>query len=110
MTVPFVSSLRARAGVIVVGEAGGDNMLHLRVEIPEVWDVVRLDAQPTEPVRAIKVNALNALCPKTLFPDDYVVKLGGREVLDESVSVADAGARNGSTFLITHRHRRPVRS
>ncbi|MGI8507934.1 MAG: hypothetical protein ACR2MQ_01260 [Gemmatimonadaceae bacterium] len=109
MMVPFVASLRSREGVIVIGEAAGDNVLHLRVEIPEVWDVVRVDAQTTEPVRAIKLNALNALCPKALFPDDYVVKLGGAEVMDESMSVIEAGAKNGSIFVVTHRRRRPLR-
>ncbi len=109
MTIPFVTSLRAREGVIVVGAPAGDATVHLRVEIPEVWDVVRVDAHSAEPVRAIKVNALNALCPKALFPDDYVIKLGGCEILDESVSLTDAGAKNGSIFLVTHRRRRPVR-
>jgi hypothetical protein len=40
---------------------------------------------------------------------EYVIKLRGFEVLDENVSLADAGARNGSIFLLTHRRRRPVR-
>lgn len=109
MTVPFVASMRSREGVIVIGDAAGDNMLHLRVEVPEVWDVVRVDAQSTEPVRAIKLNALNALCPKALFPDDYVVKLGGAEIFDESMSVTAAGAKDNSIFVVTHRRRRPVR-
>lgn len=107
--VPFVNSLRSRHEVVVIGDSAADGMLHLRVEIPEVWDVVRIDAQSTEPIRAIKVNALHALCPKALFPDDYVIKLGGREIFDESVPVTDAGAKNGSIFLVTHRRRRAVR-
>lgn len=109
MTVPFAASLRSRDGVIVIGEAAGDDVLHLRVEVPEVWDVVRVDAQSTEPVRAVKLNALHALCPKALFPDDYVIKLAGAEIFDEAMSVTEAGARNGSIFLVTHRRRRPVR-
>ncbi len=107
--VPFVNSLRSRDEVVVIGDQPGGNMLHMRVEIPAVWDVVRIDAQSTEPIRAIKLNALHVLCPKTLFPDDYVVKLGGREVFDESLSVHDVGAKNGSIFCITHRRRRPVK-
>ena len=39
----------------------------------------------------------------------FVVKLNGFEVLDENVSVADSGATNGSTFLVSYRRRRPVR-
>lgn len=109
MNVPFVTSLRSRNEVIVIGEAVGDNVLHLRVEIPEVWDVVRVDAQSTDTVRAVKLNALDVLCPKALFPDDYFIKLVGREIFDESMSLKDAGARNGSIFLVTHRRRRAVR-
>ena len=40
---------------------------------------------------------------------DYVVKLRGHEVLDERRSIAEVGARDGSTFLVTNRRRRPVR-
>ena len=32
-----------------------------------------------------------------------------KEVLDENVSLSEAGAVNGSTFLLHYRHRRPVR-
>lgn len=107
--VPFVNSLRARPGVISVGDTSGGTVLHLRVEMPEVWDTVRIDAPANEPVLAVKVHALQALCPGALFHDDYVIKLRGIEVLDESVSLQAAGARDGSIFLVTRRHRRPVR-
>jgi hypothetical protein len=42
-------------------------------------------------------------------PEDFVIKLRGWELLDESQSLAAAGAGNGSTFLVTSRRRRPVR-
>jgi len=38
-----------------------------------------------------------------------ILKLNGFEILDENVSIADTGATNGSTFLVTYRRRRPVR-
>ena len=91
------------------GESGSE-VLHLRVEMPEVWDVARIDASPAEPVLAVKVHALAALYPKAKSHEDFVIKLRGNEIFDESASVADAGARDGSTFLLTHRKRRPVRS
>jgi hypothetical protein len=106
---PFVTTLRARPAVITVGDASATTTLHLRVEMPEVWDTVRIDAPPTEPVRAIKVHALQALAPEALFQDDYVVKLRGNEVLDETKSLQAAGAIDGSIFVVTRRHRRPVR-
>lgn len=113
MTAPFVTELRSRPGVSVVPQSGADaegGVLHLRVEMPEVWDVARVDAAPGEPVLAVKVHALAALYPKTTSHEDFVIKLRGNEIFDESQSVADAGARDGSIFLLTHRRRRPVRS
>ena len=40
----------------------------------------------------------------------FIMKLNGAAVRDEDTSVADAGARDGSIFLLTFRRRRPVRS
>jgi hypothetical protein len=37
------------------------------------------------------------------------MKLRGHEVRDEASTVSAAGARDGSTFLLTYRHRRPVK-
>lgn len=109
MSAPFVTSLRSRPGVLVLGNATVGDVLHLRVEIPEVWDVVRIDALASDSVRAVKLNALLALCPDALFPDEYFIKLSGCEILDESISLSHAGAKDGSIFLVTHRRRRPVR-
>jgi hypothetical protein len=92
-----------------VGDPSAADVLHLRVELPEVWDTVRVDASAQEPVLAVKVHALQALAPEALFQDDYVMKLSGVEVLDETESLQSAGAKDGSIFLLTHRRRRPVR-
>jgi len=112
VTAPFVVQLRSRSGVTVLpGSAESDvETLHLRVEMPELWDVARIDASPDEPVLAVKVHALAALYPKATAHDDFVIKLRGHEIFDESATLAEAGARDGSTFLLTHRRRRPVRS
>jgi hypothetical protein len=112
VTAPFVVQLRSRPGVTALSDAGESEgeTLHLRVEMPEVWDVARIDASPGDPVLAVKVHALAALYPKARAHDDFVIKLRGHEIFDESATLADAGARDGSTFLLTHRRRRPVRS
>ncbi|MDQ3515274.1 MAG: hypothetical protein M3403_00660 [Gemmatimonadota bacterium] len=113
MTAPFVLELRSRPGVTVLPQAGAvadGGLLRLRVEMPEVWDVARFDAAPTDPVLAVKVHALSALYPKARSHEDFVMKLAGLEIMDESASIADAGARDGSIFLLMHRRRRPVRS
>ena len=115
---PFVTTLRARPGEIRIdggsagnGAGGGaaPDVITVRVQMPEVWDVVRVVAPPTEPVLAVKVRALEALYPEGDVHEQFVLKLGGFEVIDENQSLADAGAKDGSTFLLTHRRRRPVR-
>ncbi len=107
---PFATGLRARAGTIVLGDpAAAGPRWTLRVEVPEVWDTVRVSAPATEPVLSLKVMALAALMPDADFHEDFVVKLGGAEVVDENAAVAEAGARDGSIFLVTSRRRRPVR-
>jgi hypothetical protein len=60
-------------------------------------------------VAVVKQRALEELVPDFSNSDEWVVKLRGFEVLDESVTLTDAGAKNGSTFLITNRHRKPVK-
>jgi hypothetical protein len=109
VSAPFVTSLRSQPGVITIGDASRGEILHLRVEVPEVWDTVRIDVFADEPVLAVKVHALQALCPGALFHDDYFIKLRGNELFDESVSLRAAGALDGSIFLVTRKRRRPVR-
>ena len=103
---PFVASVRARPDTIRVGD-GGDWMV--RVQVPEVWDTVRLETSPSASVREVKEHALATLLPDGGHPGELVTKLNGIEVLDEELSLADAGALNGSTLLLTYRRRRPVR-
>lgn len=108
-TIPWVQQLRTRGAVVAVGAPSGDDVLHLRVEMASAWDAIRMQAMPGDSVRALKLNALDAFAPGALFPDDFMIKLRGHEILDESISLADAGAIDGSIFLVAHRYRRPVR-
>jgi hypothetical protein len=105
---PFVASLRTRPGEIQLGVAG-EPTINIRVEMPEVWDAVRVETAVSEPVLGIKVRALEALYPGSDFHDAFVMKLNGWEIHDERESVVGVGAKNGSTFLLTFRRRRPVR-
>jgi hypothetical protein len=107
MTAPFVATVRSRRKIIRLG-ASEEDLISVRVEVPEVWDVVRVDTPATEPVAAVKRAGLSELLPRANL-GDYVVKLRGFEVLDESASLREAGAITGSIFLVTHRRRRPVR-
>jgi hypothetical protein len=108
VSAPFVTTLRSRPGVVSLAPAGAPDAITVRVEVPELWDVVRVAATLSESVLAVKVGALAVLAPGRDHRA-YVMKLRGIEVLDEQQSLADAGAMNGSIFLLTHRRRRPVR-
>ena len=105
---PFVAGLRARRSTIRLA-AEGTPAITIRVEMPEVWDVVRIVAPPTEPVLAVKVCALEALFPEAEMHQDFVLKLRGWEILDEAAPLASAGVIDGSILLLTHRRKRPVR-
>lgn len=110
MSTPFVTGLRARRGTIrLAPEEGGAPTITIRVEMPEVWDVVRIACEPTQPVLAVKVAALEALFPEAEMHEDFVLKLRGWEILDESAPLGEAGVVDGSILLLTHRRRRPVR-
>jgi hypothetical protein len=108
MSTPFVNQLRSRPSTIHLAPEGADAIM-IRVEMPEVWDVVAIVVAPTEPVLAVKVRALEALFPEAQLHQDFVLKLRGWEILDEAASLADAGVIDGSILLLTHRRRRPVR-
>ena len=107
-SAPFVAQLRSRPGAIRLG-APGAATITVRVQVADVWDVVRIDAPPSEPVLSVKVAALDALLPEADFHEDFVMKLRGYEVLDETASLDEVGAVNGSIFILVSRRRRPVR-
>jgi hypothetical protein len=106
---PFVAQLRTRGSAIELASPDGP-AITVRVEVPEVWDVVRVHASPDERAITVKRRALEVLMPGAELRDEaFVLKLNGWEVLDESASLAAAGAVDGSIFLVTYRQRRPVK-
>ena len=106
---PFVAQLRTRGETIELASLNGP-AITVRVQMPEVWDVVRVHASPDEHAITVKRRALEALMPGAeLHDEEYVLKLNGWEVLDESASLAATGAVDGSIFLVTGRRRRAVR-
>ena len=106
---PFTASLRTKGADAVRLGSPDAKTITVRVEVPEVWDLVVVHAPPTENVRAVKLAALRSLYSDSGNPGDWVIKIGGFEVLDERVSLSQAGAVDGSIFLLTGRRRRPVR-
>lgn len=106
MSVPFVQSVRTRSEALQV--KGDGRTLRVRVEIPELWDVVKVQAAESAAVLDVKSAVLAELLPMA-HELDYVMKLRGIEVLDEGRTLAESGAIDGSIFLLSHRRRRPVR-
>lgn len=106
---PFVSQLRTRGDALQIGSSTSPDAITVRVEFPELWEVVAVVVSPTEPVVTVKQRVLVALYPQAARHEDFILKLRGWEVLDEHVSLTDAGVQNGSILLLTHRRRRAVR-
>lgn len=107
MSAPFVTTLRARRSTIRIAPEGAP-AITIRVEMPEVWDVVRIVVSPAQPVTDVKKAALQALRPETA-PDEVVMKLRGWEILDELSTLAECGVNDGSILVMMFRRRRPVR-
>jgi hypothetical protein len=82
--------------------------MKVRAQVLEAWDAIRIDADPSASVRSLKQLALRELYPENIPDEEFVVKLNGFEILDEDAPLSATGARNGSTFLVTDRRRRPV--
>jgi len=108
MTVPFVSELRTSDDVVTLGNGDADT-LHLRVQVAELWDALRVDAPASTPVAAVKKAALDRFFPDGEATNDFVVKLRGFEILEETETLAASGVRDGSTLLVSRRRRRPVK-
>jgi uncharacterized protein DUF2604 len=105
--LPFVSELRTTDEVITLG--GGPDVLHVRVQVAELWDTARVDAGASEPVASVKKAALEKFYPDGVPVADFVVKVRGFEILNESMGLAESGIRDGSTLLLSRRRRRPVK-
>jgi len=104
---PFVSALRTRGVSFKLGSPSGAP-LQVRAQVLEAWDAIKIDADPEASVKSLKHLALQELYPDIRGDDEYVVKLHGFEILDENAPLSSTAAKNGSTFLITDRRRRPV--
>jgi hypothetical protein len=103
----FVNSLRTRGEPAKLGTPPG-KPLRVRAQVLEAWDAIRIEADPSATVRSLKQLALRELYPEDIPDEEFVVKLNGFEILDESAPLSATDARDGSTFLITDRRRRPV--
>jgi hypothetical protein len=108
LPLPFVTALRSRPGVERVGSDTGPR-LTVRVTLAQLWNTIAFSVPATALVSDLRSEALAAFGMGNAPPEDYVVKLRGFEVLGAETTVAQSGARDGSTFLLSYRRRRPVR-
>jgi hypothetical protein len=108
LPAPMVTSFRTRDEEIQMAR-GDAPIVTIRAQLAAAWDAVRIEVSSAESVEAVKAQALLAFDATRRMPSEYVVTLRGALILDESRTLADVGVVNGSTLLISHRHRRPVR-
>jgi hypothetical protein len=108
MSAPFVTQLRAASTPIKLAEPG-PGAITLRVEASDIWETVRVIARPETPVAELKKRVVEQLFPNHQYPDDFMLKLRGWEVLDERSSLAESGLVDGSILLLAYRRRRAVR-
>ena len=108
MSVPFVNELRTSDDVVTLGNGDADT-LHLRVQLAELWEALRVDASASTSVEAVKKAALDRFFPDGEPVADFVVKLRGFEILEETETLAASGFRDGSTLLVSRRRRMPVK-
>lgn len=102
----FANALRAQPGAIVL--ADGADAVTIRVQAAEAWDAVRVTCRLTATVAEVKRAAMAVLLPDVVATDDYCVKFRGALIDNESISLAQAGAKAASTLFVTARRRRPI--
>lgn len=106
--LPFVTQLRSREGVNRLDEGAAERVV-VRVQLLEQWETTAWDVASITTVSALKRAALVAFGLTQAIAEDFVLKLRGIDVRDESATVPASGARDGSTYLLTYRRRRAVR-
>jgi hypothetical protein len=107
VSASFVTTVRAKGAPVTVASTGGE-AITIRVQVAELWDVVRVDASTGSTVAEVKRAALTELVPGS-FAEDYVAKFRGWEILDENATLAEAQLTEGSILLLHVRRRLPVK-
>lgn len=108
MSTAFVSQLRSNRPPINLGPAVA-GAITLRVEMADIWETVRVVADPETTVADVKQRVVTDFFPTHGFLDEFVLKLRGWEMLDEQIPLSRAGVVDGSILLLAYRRRRPVR-
>lgn len=108
MSVAFVRQLRARRLPLELAPPGPESV-SFRVQAAEHWEVIRVVAPQDMTVGELKTRMCATFYPDYEYPDEFVFKLHGWEMLDENAPIGQSGIVNGSIILLGDRRRRPVR-
>lgn len=108
VTLPFVTQLRTpRGGVVRLGD--GVARVTIRVQFEALWDAFVVDASTDASVLSLVVAALQHFGLRDVDVHDCMVKLHGWEVRGADATVGSSGGKDGSTYLVQYRFRRPIR-
>jgi hypothetical protein len=80
----------------------------VRIMVHDAWDEVELDFAATRSIAEAKQRALE-LTHVDQPPDLFEVKYRGASILDESISLHDAGVVPNAGLIVLRRRRSPVR-
>jgi len=80
----------------------------VKVWVEDVWDTVRVAADPGWPVARVKEEALKAAIGVRADPARYLVKLRGALVLNEAASLAQLEVSSLTSLTVLAARRRPV--
>jgi hypothetical protein len=108
VSASFVAQLRSTRRPIILAEPG-PGTITIRVEVAELWDAVRVLARSDTRVAELKRRVLAELFPKNQYPDEFMLKFRGWEILDDQGTLADCGVGDGAILLLGYRRRRAVR-
>lgn len=85
------------------------NGIAVRVSVPDVWDTVELEVDPTYSIAELKRMALGEATGVTKDADSYQVKYRGGLVLNERSTLAELGIPDGAALIVLPAKRIPVR-
>ena len=85
------------------------DVLTLRVSVPDVWDLITVEAAPDWTVERLKNEALAAALGGSPDGARYETKFRGGLVLDSGATLASLEVPNGASLIVLPARRRPVR-